>query len=202
MASTLVGMDGRARCRWCAAAPEFLGYHDAEWGFPIGDDRRLFETLTLESFQSGLSWRTILVKREHFRAAFRDFEVDRVARFSQRDVERLLKNPGIVRHRGKIAATINNARRLRELAKRERSFGAYLWRYEHHPQQGSGAVRATICAESLALSKDLKRRGWAFVGPTTIHAFMQAVGLINGHVPGCVIRSRVESARRRFTAPQ
>ena len=117
MSGTIAGLDGRARCRWCAAAPEFLAYHDAEWGFPIRDDRRLFETLTLESFQSGLSWRTILVKRENFRAAFHNFDVDRVARFAPRDVERLLKNAGIVRHRGKIQATINNARRLRELAK-------------------------------------------------------------------------------------
>jgi DNA-3-methyladenine glycosylase I len=202
MTGTIKGSDGRARCRWCAAAPEFLAYHDAEWGFPLRDDRRLFETLTLESFQSGLSWRTILVKREHFRAAFRDFDIDRVARFTPRDVERLLRNEGIVRHRGKIEATINNARRLRQLAKREGSFGAYLWRYEEDPKRRLGPARATISAESLALSKDLKKRGWAFVGPTTIYAFMQAVGLTNGHVPGCVIRTRVESARRRFSVPE
>jgi DNA-3-methyladenine glycosylase I len=201
MSSTIKGLDGRARCRWCAVAPEFLSYHDTEWGFPICEDRRLFESLTLESFQSGLSWRTILAKREHFRAAFRDFDVDRVARFTARDVERLLKNEGIVRHRGKIEATINNAGRLRELAQRERSFGAYLWRYEEHPKRRIGPVRATTSSESLALSKDLKKLGWAFVGPTTVHAFMQAAGLVNGHVPGCVIRSRVESARRRFRVP-
>jgi DNA-3-methyladenine glycosylase I len=202
MGSTIKGLDGRSRCRWCAAAPEFLAYHDTEWGFPIRDDRRLFETLILESFQSGLSWRTILVKREHFRAAFRDFDVDRVARFTERDVARLLKNDGIVRHRGKIEATINNARRLRELAKRESSFGAYLWRFEEHPKRRSGPARPTISATAIALSKDLKKFGWAFVGPTTIYAFMQAVGLTNGHVRGCVIRRQVEAARGRFGVPQ
>jgi DNA-3-methyladenine glycosylase I len=202
MSSTIEGLDGRARCRWCAAAPEFLAYHDTEWGFPIRDDRRLFETLTLESFQSGLSWRTILAKRDHFRAAFRNFDVDRVARFTPRDIERLLKNAGIVRHRGKIQATINNARRLRELIQREGSFGAYLWRYEERPKRRLGPARPSISAESLALSKDLKKLGWAFFGPTTAYAFMQAVGLINGHVPGCVIRRQVEHARSRFTLPK
>jgi DNA-3-methyladenine glycosylase I len=202
LSRTIEGSDGRARCRWCAAAPEFLAYHDTEWGFPIRDDRRLFETLTLESFQSGLSWRTILAKRDHFRAAFRNFDFNRVARFTPRDVERLLKDEGIVRHRGKIEATINNARRLRELARREGSFGAYLWRYEEHPKPRIGPAVASISAESRALSKDLKTRGWAFVGPTTAYAFMQAVGLINGHVPGCVIRRQVEHARGRFKLPE
>jgi len=141
MGRTIEGLDGRARCRWCAAAPEFLAYHDTEWGFPIRDDCRLFETLTLESFQSGLSWRTILAKREHFRAAFGNFDVDRVvARFTPRDVKRLLRNAGIVRHRGKIDATINNARRLRELIKREGSFGTYLWRYEE-PRSNVAGLR-------------------------------------------------------------
>ena len=202
MSSTIEGLDGRARCRWCAAAPEFLAYHDAEWGFPIRDDRRLFETLTLESFQSGLSWRTILVKREHFRAAFHDFDVDRVARCAPRDVERLLKNAAIVRHRGKIQATINNARRLRELARREGSFGAYLWRFEETRRRGLRPARAALSVEALALSKDLRKLGWGYVGPTTVQAFMQAVGLANGHVPGCVIRARVASARRRFRVPE
>jgi len=155
--STVVGPDGKARCRWCAAAPEFLGYHDTEWGFPVGDDHRLFEKLSLEGFQSGLSWRTILAKRENFRAAFHDFDFDRIARFTRRDVERLLKDAGIVRHRGKIEAVINNARRARELVKQEGSLAAFLWRYE--PDSRRSAQAASTSAESIALSKDLKKQG-------------------------------------------
>ena len=197
--STVVGPDGKARCRWCAAAPEFLGYHDTEWGFPVGDDHRLFEKLSLEGFQSGLSWRTILAKRENFRAAFHDFDFDRIARFTRRDVERLLKDAGIVRHRGKIEAVINNARRARELVKQEGSLAAFLWRYEPHSRRSAQA--ASTSAESIALSKDLKKQGWQFVGPTTVYAFMQAMGLINDHVEDCVIRTKVERARKRFRRP-
>jgi DNA-3-methyladenine glycosylase I len=197
--STVVGPDGKARCRWCAAAPEFLGYHDTEWGFPVGDDHRLFEKLSLEGFQSGLSWRTILAKRENFRAAFHDFDFDRIARFTRRDVERLLKDAGIVRHRGKIEAVINNARRARELVKQEGSLAAFLWRYE--PDSRRSAQAASTSAESIALSKDLKKQGWQFVGPTTVYAFMQAMGLINDHVEDCVIRTKVERARKRFRRP-
>ena len=201
MGATILGPDGKPRCRWCAAAPEFLSYHDAEWGFPVGDDRRLFEKLSLEGFQSGLSWRTILAKRENFRAAFHDFDFERIARFTERDVERLLKNDGIIRHRGKIEAVINNARRAKELVKREGSLAAFLWRYEPDGKRLAKPQTATTSPESIALSKALKKQGWAFVGPTTIYAFMQAMGLINDHVEDCVIRAQVERARRAFKRP-
>ena len=195
------GPDGKSRCRWCGAAPEFLAYHDTEWGFPVSDDHRLFEKLSLESFQSGLSWRTILAKRENFRAAFHHFDFDRIARYTQRDITRLLKNEGIVRHRGKIEATINNARQARELVKQEGSLAAFVWRYEPDAKPLAKPQTASTSAESLALSKDLKKLGWKFVGPTTVYAFMQAMGLINDHVEGCVIRAKVERARKSFKRP-
>jgi DNA-3-methyladenine glycosylase I len=197
--STILGLDGKARCRWCAIAPEFLPYHDGEWGFPVDDDRRLFEKLCLEGFQSGLSWRTILAKRENFRAAFHFFDFDKIARFGARDVQRLLKDDGIVRHRGKIEAVINNARRARELVKEEGSLAAYLWRYE--PKGAGKPQSASTSTESIALSKDLKKRGWKFVGPTTVYAFMQAMGLVNDHAEGCVIRVKAEGARKAFRRP-
>lgn len=199
--TTIIGADGKPRCRWCEAAPEFLAYHDTEWGFPVGDDQRLFEKLSLEGFQSGLSWRTILAKRENFRAAFHDFDFNRIAGFSQEDVERLLNDVGIVRHRGKIEAVINNARCAQELAAREGSLAAYLWRYEPDETMLAKPQTVSTSPESLALSKDLKKRGWKFVGPTTVYAFMQAMGLVNDHAEGCVIRSDVEQARRRFKRP-
>jgi len=202
MSATIEGPDGLARCRWSASAPEFRAYHDTEWGFPVGDDRHLFEFICLESFQSGLSWRTILAKRENFRAAFRNFDFDQIARFAPRDVERLLRNEGIVRHRGKIEAVINNARRLRELVKREGSFAAFVWRYETDTKRHAAGTTASTSAESLALSKELRRHGWTFVGPATIHAFRQATGLINDHVEGCAIRSKAERARRGFRPPR
>jgi len=155
MSKTIPGPDGKPRCRWCAAAPEFFDYHDHEWGFPVGDDHRLFEKLSLEGFQSGLSWRTILAKRENFRAAFHGFDFDRIARFTERDVARLLANEGIIRHRGKIEAVINNARRARELVKREGSLAAFLWRYEPDPKQLPEPQTASTSPESIALSKDL-----------------------------------------------
>ena len=198
MSSTILSADGNARCRWCAAAPEFLDYHDKEWGFPVNDDRRLFEKLSLEGFQSGLSWRTILAKRENFRAAFKDFDIDRIARFTARDVDRLLKNEGIVRHRGKIEAVINNARLARALVKREGSLAAFIWRYEPDSKSTAKPQFASVSAESMALSKELKKQGWQFVGPTTVYAFMQAMGLVNDHVRDCVIRARVANARKRF----
>ena len=201
MSTTIIGPDGKARCRWCEAAPEFLTYHDAEWGFPVSDDHRLFEKLCLEGFQSGLSWRTILAKRENFRAAFHDFDFDRVARFTQRDVERLLKDEGIVRHRGKIEAVINNAQRAKELVKKEGSLAAFIWRYEPDKKQLAEPQTVSTSAESIALSKDLKKLGWKFVGPTTVYAFMQAMGLINDHVADCVIRNKVERARKTFGRP-
>ncbi|KAA3628236.1 MAG: DNA-3-methyladenine glycosylase I [Proteobacteria bacterium] len=201
MGSTLVGPDGKARCQWCGTAPEFLDYHDTEWGYPVSDDQRLFEKLSLEGFQSGLSWRTILAKRENFRAAFHGFDFDRIARFTQRDVDLLLKDAGIVRHRGKIEAVINNAQRARELVKGEGSLAAFVWRYEPDGKALADPQTASTSAESIALSKDLKKLGWKFVGPTTVYAFMQAIGLINDHVEGCVIRARVERARKGFRRP-
>jgi DNA-3-methyladenine glycosylase I len=197
--ATITGPDGKARCGWSGAAPEFLGYHDTEWGFPVADDRRLFEKLCLEGFQSGLSWRTILAKRDNFRAAFHEFDFDRIARFTGRDVDRLLKDEGIVRHRGKIEAVINNAKRAQELVKQEGSLAAFIWRYE--PDRPTKPQAASTSAESVALSKVLKKQGWKFVGPTTVHAFMQAMGLINDHVEDCVIRAKVERARRSFKRP-
>jgi len=201
MSTTIVGPDGKTRCSWCAAAPEFPAYHDTEWGFPVSDDQRLFEKLCLEGFQSGLSWRTILAKRENFRAAFRDFDIARIARFSKRDVDRLLKNEGIVRHRGKIEAVINNARMARELVKQEGSLAAFVWRYEPDESQLPEPQSVSTSTESVAMSKDLKKMGWKFVGPTTVYAFMQAMGLINDHAMDCVIRSKVERARRKFRRP-
>ena len=201
MSTSITGPDGKARCRWSGAAPEFLAYHDTEWGFPVDDDRRLFEKLCLEGFQSGLSWRTILAKRENFRAAFHDFDVDRIARFTQRDVERLLKDEGIVRHRGKIEAVINNAKQALDLIRQEGSLAAFIWRYEPEAEQHANPQTASTSAESIALSKELKKRGWKFVGPTTVYAFMQAMGLINDHVEDCVIRAKAERARGSFSRP-
>ncbi|MBN9425035.1 MAG: DNA-3-methyladenine glycosylase I [Burkholderiales bacterium] len=201
MTATTLGSDGKPRCRWCAAAPEFLYYHDTEWGFPVSDDRRLFEKLSLEGFQSGLSWRTILAKRENFRAAFEQFDFDKVAQFTERDVARLLQDAGIVRHRGKIEAVINNARRAQELVEREGSLAAFVWRYEPDPAKLAEPQTVSESAESQALSKDLKKRGWKFVGPTTVYAFMQAMGLLNDHAAGCVIRPEIERARKAFKRP-
>lgn len=201
MSSTLPGPDGLPRCRWCAAAPEFLHYHDTEWGFPVTDDLRLFEKLCLEGFQSGLSWRTILNKRESFRAAFLGFDYRRVARFGESDVERLLGDSGTVRHRGKIEAVIQNARMAEVLVEREGSLASFFWRYEPKPAQLAEPQTASTSAASEALSKDLKKLGWKFVGPTTVYAFMQAMGLINDHAEGCVTRARVERARRALALP-
>jgi DNA-3-methyladenine glycosylase I len=201
MSTTIDGPDGKPRCRWCGAAPEFFTYHDTEWGFPVENDHRLFEKLSLEGFQSGLSWRTILAKRENFRAAFDGFDFDRVARFTARDVERLLQDKGIVRHRGKIEAVVNNARQARDLVDRHGSLAAFFWRYEPDPGGLAAPQTASTSSESIALSKDLKKRGWKFVGPTTVYAFMQAMGLVNDHVEGCVIRGKVEDARNSFKRP-
>ncbi len=202
MNTTVAGPDGQPRCRWCAAAPEFFAYHDREWGFPVDDDRRLFEKLCLESFQSGLSWRTILAKRENFRAAFHGFDFHRVARFTPKDVERLLGDEGIVRHRGKIAAVINNAQRAQEMVKAEGSLAAYFWRYEPDEADLGTPQTASTSEASVRLSKDLKKLGWAFVGPTTVFAFMQAMGLINDHAEACVVRAQAAQARERFKRPR
>ncbi|WP_259782144.1 DNA-3-methyladenine glycosylase I [Aestuariispira ectoiniformans] len=201
MSKTIEAPDGQPRCGWCAAAREFFDYHDREWGFPVDDDRRLFEKLCLESFQSGLSWRTILAKRENFRAAFHNFDFDRIADYSEKDRERLLLDAGIVRHRGKIEAVINNAARARELIDQEGSLAAFVWRYEPDPAQLAAPQSQSTSPESVALSKELKKRGWKFVGPTTVYAFMQAMGLINDHVEGCIMREKVEKARAAFTRP-
>jgi DNA-3-methyladenine glycosylase I len=191
--------DGMPRCRWCGGAPEFLPYHDTEWGFPVSDDRRLFEKLSLEGFQSGLSWRTILNKREAFRAGFAGFDIDAVAAFTDKDVDRLLADKGIVRHRGKIEAVINNAARAQELIAEAGSIAAFVWRYEAKvpaPPQSQ-----TTSPESEALSKALKKRGWRFVGPTTVFAFMQAMGLVNDHAEGCISRDKADAMRQVFIVP-
>jgi len=188
--------DGRVRCGWCRSDPQYVEYHDVEWGVPTRDDRALFEKICLEGFQAGLSWLTILRKRENFRRAFANFEVARVARFGKRDVTRLLKDAGIVRHRGKIESTINNARRCEDLVEEFGSLADYVWRFEPAPRSRPKKLtwddlRAmTTSAESVALSKDLRRRGWTFVGPTTMYAFMQAMGLVNDHLHGCHARQR------------
>jgi DNA-3-methyladenine glycosylase I len=201
VSAPVLGPDGDPRCAWSLSAPEFLAYHDKEWGFPVGDDRRLFEKLSLEGFQSGLSWRTILAKRDNFRAAFDDFDFRQVASFTERDVGRLLKDAGIVRHRGKIEAVINNARRAEELVDREGSLGAFLWRYEPAQEDLPEPRTASTSAASVALSKDLRKQGWKFVGPTTVYAFMQAMGLVDDHIRECVIRDQVEQAREAFPRP-
>jgi DNA-3-methyladenine glycosylase I len=199
---------GDGRCWWAGDDPRYVAYHDDEWGMPVADDARLFEKLCLEGFQSGLSWRTILYKRDAFRAAFAGFDIDRVARFTPRHVERLLQDAGIVRHRGKIESTINNARRARELISEAGSLAAYVWRYEPKPSTRPGRVtREALAAmatspESIALSKDLKKRGFSFVGPTTVYAFMQAMGLVNDHVEGCPTRERAARARKLFKVPK
>lgn len=186
---------------WCEAPgfDAYRDYHDTEWGYPVHEDRRLFEKLCLEGFQSGLSWRTILAKRENFRRAFKQFEIAKVAKFKEADVERLLADEGIVRHRGKIEAVIHNASRALELQKEAGSLAAFFWRFED-PEEG-GDVRPTSDT-SIKLSKELKKRGWKFVGPTTVYAFMQAMGLINDHAPGCIGRSAATAARHEFRPPR
>jgi DNA-3-methyladenine glycosylase I len=198
---TLPGPDGQPRCRWCASAPEFLPYHDTEWGFPVADDVRLFEKLSLEAFQSGLSWRTILAKRENFRAAFDGFDFHRIARYTERDVERLLGDAGIVRHRGKIEAVLHNAQRAQELVQQRGSLAAYFWDHEPDPALQAAPQTVSQNAASVALSKALKKLGWKFVGPTTVYAFMQAMGLINDHAEGCAIRALVAARRQAFQRP-
>ena len=198
---------GVTRCAWCAADALYRNYHDNEWGRPEGRDRHLFEKICLEGFQSGLSWLTILKKRENFRRAFRAFDIEAVARFNTRSVERLLKDAGIVRHRGKIESTINNARRALELRDEFGSLAAFFWEFEpwakNRPKRMTHAALAKLSetAESKALSKELRRRGWSFVGPTTAYAFMQAMGLVNDHLEGCASRPVAEKLRSRFEAP-
>jgi len=199
------------RCAWAEGSEEMGAYHDVEWGFPVVDDRRLFEKFSLEGFQSGLSWRTILAKRPAFRKAFDDFDVEAIARYTDDDVARLLGDAGIVRHRGKIEAVINNSARAIELVEEAGSIAAFVWGYEPDPATGSRPPYdeitnewlglATTSPESVALSKDLRKRGWRFVGPTTAYAFMQAMGLVNDHAPGCPQREEVEAARTALRRP-
>jgi DNA-3-methyladenine glycosylase I len=202
------GDDGVVRCSWAGSDPLYGRYHDDEWGFPVADDRRLFEKLCLEGFQAGLSWLTILRKRDRFRAAFRRFDFDAVARFGARDVARLLKDAGIVRHRGKIESTINNARRTRDLMQEGRSLAAFCWSFEPPAADRPRRLTWPVLLEmprtpaSIAFSRALKSRGFTFVGPTTAYAFMQAMGLVNDHVEGCAIRERAEKARARFRRPR
>jgi len=195
------------RCSWPGEDPLYVRYHDEEWGRPVGDDHRLFEKICLEGFQAGLSWITILRKRENFRAAFAGFDPAVVARFSARDVTRLLKNEGIIRHRGKIESTINNAARALELIDECGSLAAYFWSWEPLPKDRpktltrAALMKMSLTPASTALSKDLKKRGWTFVGPTTVYAFMQAMGLVNDHIEGCHWRGEIERARARYARP-
>ncbi|NTG49556.1 DNA-3-methyladenine glycosylase I [Agrobacterium rhizogenes] len=203
----ITGEDGKDRCHWHGNLPEYLRYHDQEWGRPVIDDIRLFEKICLEGFQSGLSWLTILRKRENFRAAFAGFDFDKVATFGDADIERCLADAGIIRHRGKIVSTINNARRAIELRAEFGSLARYFWGFEPTAEERPVLVDyATIAANpttpvSERISKDLKKRGWTFVGPTTVYAFMQAMGLVNDHIEGCYCRKEVEAMRSALVRP-
>lgn len=199
MSSLFTAADGQPRCGWCSASAEYQAYHDQEWGFPVVDDQRLFEKICLEGFQSGLSWRTILAKRDNFRAAFAQFDFNKVALFTTQDVERLLQDAGIVRHRGKIEAVINNAKCAQQMVQQYGSLAAFFWQYEM-PAPTSAQIPSTS-DESVALSKALKKMGWKFVGPTTVYAFMQAMGLVNDHLPECASHQQVAQARQQFTPP-
>lgn len=200
-AKPTVGSDGLARCHWVGEIAEFVPYHDDEWGFPIDDDQRLFEKLSLESFQSGLSWRTILNKREAFREVFCDFDYRQVAEFDDRDIQRLLEDVRIVRHRAKIESVINNAQRMQELIDQGGSLATFVWQFEPARDELGPPQSLTTCPSAVALSKELKRRGWKFLGPTTVFAFMQSMGLVNDHQEGCHVRTEVDQARRDFEAP-
>ncbi len=203
----MLGADGAVRCFWPGSLPDYLHYHDHEWGRPVADEHRLFEKICLEGFQSGLSWLTILRKREGFREGFSGFDFDKVAEYGESDIERLLGNPGIVRHRGKIVSTINNAKRARELADEAGSLAAWFWKFEPGAEERPKVVDyPTLIANpttptSTRISKELKKRGWTFVGPTTVYAFMQAMGLVNDHIEGCMCREKVEAERKAFKRP-
>jgi DNA-3-methyladenine glycosylase I len=207
MTGLITGSDGVIRCFWAGDQEDYRAYHDREWGRPVTDDRRLFEKICLEGFQSGLSWLTILRKRENFRAAFAGFDFEKVATFGEADVERLLQDAGIVRHRGKIESTINNARRAQEMVKEAGSLAAWFWKFEPRADQRPGTLdHATLAAlakteVSTKISKELKKRGWSFVGPTTVYAFMQAMGLVNDHIEGCPCRAEIEKTRVTFKRP-
>jgi DNA-3-methyladenine glycosylase I len=202
-AGLAVGEDGLARCAWADSAPEYRAYHDTEWGFPVADDRRLFEKLSLEGFQAGLSWLTILRKREAFREVFANFEFRKVAEFGDSEVAAMLGDARIVRHRGKIEAVINNAQRAIELVAEEGSLAHFIWSYapaDGRPAPGPHQIPADT-TDSRALARELKRRGWRFTGPTTVYAFMQAMGVVDDHLAGCHVRAGAEAARERFKRP-
>lgn len=201
MSKTVLGPDGKPRCGWCGTVEAFFPYHDEEWGYPVADDQRLFEKLCLESFQSGLSWRTILDKRENFRNAFDHFDFHKMATYTDQDVERLVKDAGIIRHRGKIEAVINNAKRALEMVEREGSLAAFFWRYE--PDEAALPAPQSVSTNevSAVISKELKKRGWKFVGPTTVYSFMQAMGLINDHLEDCISREKSDALRKKFVRP-
>lgn len=192
MITTIKCEDGKKRCKWCISSKEYIDYHDNEWGFPVYDDQRLFEKICLEGFQSGLSWRTILSKRENFRKAFKKFDFNKVSKYTEKDVEKLLQNEGIIRHRGKIEATINNAKMAKLIVKEFGSLSDYFWTFKPKKARKGFEVISTS-EESIALSKDLKKRGWKFVGPTTMYAFMQAMGLVNDHGKDCYVRKLVKA---------
>jgi DNA-3-methyladenine glycosylase I len=206
-AGLVEGSDGVTRCAWPGNLPDYLHYHDHEWGRPVAEDIRLFEKICLEGFQSGLSWLTILRKRENFRAAFAGFDFNKVAEFTDADVERLLQDAGIIRHRGKIVSTINNARRAQEMVAEAGSLAAWFWQFEPDTKERPTKVdlahlRANpTTAVSMRISKELKKRGWSFVGPTTVYAFMQAMGLVNDHIEGCYCRADIEKERKAFKRP-
>jgi len=185
--SLVLGTDGKSRCFWCGDDPLYVAYHDDEWGAGVTDDVRLFEKICLEGFQAGLSWITILRKRENFRAAFDGFDFYKVQHYTEKDVQRCLSDAGIIRHRGKIEATINNAARAIEVIEEFGSLSDYFWSFkpQSHQLPSSREDVQAVSDESKALSKDLKKRGWKFVGPTTCYAFMQAMGLVNDHIDGC-----------------
>lgn len=199
MTEPFIGPDNKPRCAWAGTAPEFLDYHDKEWGFPVLDDQRLFEKICLESFQSGLSWRTILNKRAAFRRAFDGFDLQKVAQYTQEDVTRLLGNADIVRNRRKIEAVINNAQRALDMQLEEGSLATFFWRYE--TQTCLEPQSQTTSDESITLSKTLKKKGWKFVGPTTMFAFLQSMGFINDHEYGCCIRGDIEVIRKQLIRP-
>lgn len=203
----ITGDDGLTRCWWSGNDAEYRRYHDEEWGIPVKEDRRLFEKICLEGFQAGLSWLTILRKRDNFRKAFDGFDYYKIAQYTAGDVERLVKDKDIIRHRGKITSTINNANRVQELIEEFGSFAAYIWTYEQpqktRPQRCDYKIlsQITMTDESKALSKDLKKRGWSFVGPTTCYAFMQSMGMVNDHVEGCHCREKITKGRKDFKRP-
>lgn len=194
--------DGKGRCWWPGDDAQYIDYHDTEWGHPVTNDTRLFEKICLEGFQAGLSWLIILRKRENFRNAFAQFDMDVVARFSEKDINRLLADAGIVRHRGKIEATINNAGRALDLIESGTTLQEHFWSFAPDVPFGRDGESAhpsgisSVSPSAIALSKDLKKRGWKFVGPTTVYSFMQSMGLVNDHLDGCLSQEQCESERR------